>query len=456
MRRLIVAALLALVAWAPARAVDLSPITNAMAASPTAWTQLSANTFISQQPAVADKNSTGFESTASVTGAWSSVAWDSLRGQLVLGLGGGHGNYSGNESYLWQAATLSWARASLPSKVVAVNVSGSNVFMPVDGASNAPGSAHTYDGQVYLPVMDRVLVLPGPTFNWAGGPVHPDGSAAGPYLWNPALADPSKVGGTTGSAVNPAVIGGQMWTNLNVPQTITGWFGTVGLNGVDRVSAAAVVGGVDHVYYTGVAAGNQWLMDYVPSTGALTALAANGSSQAIYGSAGLDPARNWFVGPNQAGTGFAGYDITAGVGFDITLAGGGPSFSSLLTAGVDFLGVADAFMVWDGAGKVLKLTAPASGVRADAWTLALVTDGTGGPIPAGMNVSGVRGKFVCIDDIGGCLGIDGDANGMVWAVSVIPVPEPGTAAMWAAGLAVVGWIGRRRLAANDERMQRSA
>src|SRR5689334_6055160 len=49
---------------------------------------------------------------------WSSFAWDSNRGDLII-YGGGHANYPGNDVYRWHSSNLQWERASLPSEITA-------------------------------------------------------------------------------------------------------------------------------------------------------------------------------------------------------------------------------------------------------------------------------------------------------------------------------------------------
>src|SRR5262245_14988133 len=58
----------------------------------------------------------GFDDPRRIISAWSSMAWDSNRRQLII-WGGGHGDYAGNDVYRFDAATLSWQRSSLPSAV---------------------------------------------------------------------------------------------------------------------------------------------------------------------------------------------------------------------------------------------------------------------------------------------------------------------------------------------------
>src|SRR5690606_8992200 len=89
--------------------------------------------------------------------AWSSFAWDSNRGELIL-YGGGHANYRGNDVYIWRGSTRMWERAALPSEMKRDPLGNWNA---IDSADAAPASAHTYDNNVFLPILDRMLVLGG-------------------------------------------------------------------------------------------------------------------------------------------------------------------------------------------------------------------------------------------------------------------------------------------------------
>lgn len=158
-----------------------------------------------------------------IISAWGSFAWDSNRGDLII-YGGGHANYSGNDVYRWRARTLKWERAALPSETQFI---GSNTWTAIDGADAAPTSAHTYDNAVFLPIADRYLNFGGAVYNSGSPYVRPseaDPSVlryTGPYLFDPAKADPNKVGGTTGSHVKrvapyPEIVGGEMWQNRDI------------------------------------------------------------------------------------------------------------------------------------------------------------------------------------------------------------------------------------------------
>ncbi len=122
--------------------------------------------------------------------AWSSFAWDSNRGDLLL-YGGGHANYSGNDVYRWRGTTQEWERASLPSEIIQDDLGN---WKAIDGVYAAPSSAHTYDNNVFLPLADRFVVFGGAAYN-NGGPYirqinSTTGQKTGPYFFDPAKSDP--------------------------------------------------------------------------------------------------------------------------------------------------------------------------------------------------------------------------------------------------------------------------
>lgn len=122
------------------------PIPQAIQAAPqNSWIRLNNNLF---SDAWAPDGLT-YYNTKAVIEVWSSFAWDSARGNLIL-WGGGHANYAGNEVYLWNSSSSLWGRGSLSSMAVAdPNVAAR--FETVDGPMHSPISMHTYDGNIYLP-----------------------------------------------------------------------------------------------------------------------------------------------------------------------------------------------------------------------------------------------------------------------------------------------------------------
>lgn len=198
-------------------------------------------------------------SPSKLISAWSSMAWDPNLGDLWL-FGGGHANYSGNDVYRWRGTTRLWERASLPSEV---NQDDRGTWKTVDGQDNAPIGAHTYDNNMFLPIINRFLVFGGAAFNNGGAWMRQvdaiTSRRTGPYLFDPSKADANKVGGSTGSQVKrvnpyPDTLGGNMWQNrdiyVNLPATtklpgqhVNGCSGYAVENGKDTVYVAATFGG---------------------------------------------------------------------------------------------------------------------------------------------------------------------------------------------------------------------
>lgn len=216
-------------------------LSSLLAATPEGgWVEASTNPFSDAWPKGADAVPLTLGAPPAIINAWSSFAWDSKRGDLML-WGGGHANYAGNEMYLWDGATGAWERGSLPSKV---DTSGLII------GGTAPQSSHTYDNNVYLPINDMFLTFGGAA-SPTGGPFQTkDGSdvrRAGPYLWDPNRADPNKLGGTTDTG----------WNTANAPQNGNMWIDRHGqFTGVEPQSyvngttATRTENGQDVVYFT--------------------------------------------------------------------------------------------------------------------------------------------------------------------------------------------------------------
>lgn len=139
--------------------------------------------------------------------AWSGFAWDRNRSRLYI-WGGGHANTSGNEVYIWDAKTRLWSLGCYPSDVLAVT-GGETGHDTVDGWRYSPISSHTYSGNSYLPIIDRLVSFGGAAHSSGGGYVkrEPPGSTpsvggVGHYRGQPALLGKGFVGGLPGS--NPA------------------------------------------------------------------------------------------------------------------------------------------------------------------------------------------------------------------------------------------------------------
>jgi len=423
------------------------------------WAQLSINKFSDAWPDLADRpfNDGGYSNTGSIIPAWSGFAWDSKRAEVLL-FGGGHANYAGNEVYRWSAATRTWERGSLPSDVILVP----GTYIAKDGALNAPLSAHTYDNNNYLAVADRFLVLGGAVFNSGGGFRLPDGNGGtvgtGPYFWDPSKADPNKVGGTTGSGVDPTTLGGQMWENRQVPGMADRGF-------ANSTSAAVIEGGRDVVYFTSAGGGstNQNLYRYVVNdvnnasadTVERVGIWSGGSDPS--GAGAYDPESRLYVASGDATRPFQVWDLDNAGLFNsnqtvtpVVNGINGASFEAGAKWGMDWDPVRKEFVLWSGGGDVWTLDAPAAGTIAGQWTLTQITEGDdflGSALPPPEIQNFVRGKWKYASNLDAFVGLEGAQDGNIWIYKPMgwtnPVPEPSTWAMLGAGLAMLMFSARR-------------
>ena len=367
--------------------------------------------------------------SAGIVYAWSSFAWDSNRGDLIF-WGGGHANYSGNEIYRWKGATQTWERDSLPSylqqspvySAIQPYIPFGDIASPYDGSLYAPVSAHTYDNQLYLPVADRFVTFGGGGFE-TGGPFLKQivtGAGinglfqTGPYFFNPALADGTKVGGITGSGVDPTVLGGNMWQNRDIyfdsngipkspslldeanPETVIGttptgypYAGSLYENGDALVHVNGTTDYVfrnqqESIYFTASPAGggtsqNLYILTLTnynnPALDVFEAVGIDWRGAGGQGAGAYDPVHNLYI--KTVGSDFGGrqpwftfWDLNpAGPG--TTNTGPGPGnenvevhlntgnfptgFSELGQYGFEYDHVRNQFLLWNGVGQVLSL-----------------------------------------------------------------------------------------------------
>jgi hypothetical protein len=97
--------------------------------------------------------------SANVIGPWCSGAMDTKRDRLIV-WGGGHGDYVGNEIYVFDLNTLAWERLNDPSDPPAVEVP--------HAPDGGPCSRHTYEYIDYVPNIDRFCSFGGSGF-WQSG-----------------------------------------------------------------------------------------------------------------------------------------------------------------------------------------------------------------------------------------------------------------------------------------------
>jgi hypothetical protein len=417
------------------------PLLDEIAAMPAgSWKRVGVNSYgDAWAPAsLRPLNGVSNPTPAKIIGAWSGFAWDSRRGDLIL-YGGGHANYSGNDVYRWRAASLAWERAALPSEIVEVHAT--NAYMAIDGADAAPASAHTYDNNVYLPLLDRFLTFGGALYNTGGNYLRPDealpGQArrTGPYLFDPARADPMKVGGSTGSHVKrvepfPWITGGNMWHNRDHARTLAGV--AQPSKHVSGCTAYAEEDGVD-VVYVGATRGsgsNPDLYRYSfpdlanPALDRVAHVGVFWNGTGGQTTCGLDPVRRLFVRTGTNNSPFVYWDLTApGIkNRDARVASNASigAFSSWLVGsgryaddcGLDFDPVDRSFALWCGGPEVWRLRPPAQNVP-EGWVVTQAA--VSGPAAPGTAVgTGVLGKWKYVPGFDVFVALHDSTAGNVW------------------------------------------
>ncbi|MFP5407696.1 MAG: hypothetical protein ACLGGY_00210 [Gammaproteobacteria bacterium] len=429
-----------------------------------------------------------------IIGAWSGFGWDSQRSSLII-YGGGHANYGGNDVYSWNANTQLWARASLPSRIQA---DANGEFFTVDGPMHAPISAHTYDNDLYLKVSDRYITFGGAA--WGSGPyIKPVGSGyvrTGPYLFDLAKADGNKVGGLSGSGVDPTIAGGQMWENRDAVS------GSVRLKSFNSgVSGYAIENGKDVVYVQARAGGTRGeLYRYTindPNDSTFDTwekVGKNVSTTSPQGSGTYAPDFNLFMRTGTSADPFMLWDLSQAGSTNgevwlrpTDLTNGRFSYADITRMGLDYDPLNQRFLIWGGGTDVYALTHDDSSPWSTGWTLSLLNEGDAtGP---GVNEygRGILGKWQYAAELGVFVGLKNPTDGEVWfykpgeATEALPayvtdlplntgdfrlnvadasvfasdltapaaVPEPSLVAMLVAGLPLLWWTScrSRRLAA---------
>ncbi len=110
----------------------------------------------------------GYGSPDAITMAWNSGAFDPKRNRFYV-LGGGHADYSGNEVYQFDLATLKWSRLTEPTPWASVphfkkGQAASDIY-----ADGRPASVHTYGMVQYLPTVDALWLQGGSRWHDGNG-----------------------------------------------------------------------------------------------------------------------------------------------------------------------------------------------------------------------------------------------------------------------------------------------
>jgi chitodextrinase len=426
----------------PAGAQDLQRMKALLdSVTPGSWVQVNVNSFSSAFPVGSSAvPSSGISDPGAIVRAWSSFTWDSNRGNLLL-FGGGHYNYLGNEIYVLNGSTGAWTLGSLPSAVFAPD------YMVTD--NSAPQSAHTYDNNVFLQVNDRFMTFGGATHPYGGifrAPIDGVVTRTGPWMWNPSLANPSKVGGSSGSGYDPSVAGGMMWTDRRLSQS-----GATLASHINGTTAYRTEDGRDVVYVTSDGGQSGLPKLYRYTVGNL----ANGESDqiewigrstgpaSVEGAGTIDTARNLYVRTNGVPanatdllvwklTGASSTYNALAFGVDLVKEDGSP-LSLSNGAGLDYDEILDQYVAWDGTQGgtvyVFRAETDAAGNLLPQWHATTVNSQTLAQ-PTGKFVWGVFGKWKYIKQLGAYLALDeyntaiGDAGVWLYKPPVLPGAQP--------------------------------
>jgi hypothetical protein len=357
---------------------------------------------------------------------WSSFAWDSKRGDVIL-YGGGHANYPGNDVYRWRGATRQWERASLPSEITHDDLGN---WIAIDGVDAAPSSAHTYDNNVYLPIVDRFLTFGGAAYNNGGAyKRHVDANTSwdtGPYLFDPSKADGNKVGGITGSHVQrevpfPEIVGGNMWENRDIYVNIPGNPPLPG-SFVNGATAYAEVNAIDVVYVSARRGGSTALDLYKYTINDIHGPAQDTWEQVgrffhsfgDQGNGAYDPVLNIFV--RTGGNQFTYWDLNTP----------GPTNNNVLFTpedltrefvltrlhGMDYDPVRHQYALWDGSGVVWMMKPPEM-VSATGWSVTKQPS-PASEVPNGDTGTGILGKWKYIPNLDAFIGLQDPNQGNIW------------------------------------------
>lgn len=450
-----------------AKAADLTYLQSLLDATPAGgWVQASTATFATAWPTGADLPPPLPSGPRAVAYAWSGVGWDSQRGNLLL-FGGGHANYVGNEVYVWHGSDGTWSLGSLPSRVD--TSSGLGYVM----GNDAPQSSHTYQTNIYVPVNDRFVVFGGASWNTGNSLANANGRT-GAWWWDPALADPTKVGGGDGTGWNATRLGSGAWQVRPYDPWVGGNPSSMTPNYIYGTTASRIEGGHDVIYLTmdQNASGFPKLYRYelgsasTPDTWQTVGVTA--SSYLSSGAATIDTTRGlfvrtamrsgatylsdlavWDLSKNNAANPNANRETSIQLQ-DTT----GAAWDTNFATSIDYDAANDQYVMWDSRNRgTVWVTKPeylGNGSLDPVWTVVRM-DSTSATQPVGGHSDGVLGKWEYVEELGAFVAMDSynfstdDAAIWLYKPLAAAVPEPHVWQAMLSGLLLLGWLMRRRL-----------
>ncbi len=429
-------------------AEDLSGIQSIISNAPeNSWIKVNINNFSDVWVPEELRNPIpSYSGPSGVIRAWSSFAWDSNRGDLLL-FGGGHANYAGNEVYRWRGSTQEWELASLPSKVVG----------PSNLTEGAPQSSHTYDNSVFLPIADRFMTLGGAAYQSGNYFVakNADGTLrrTGPYFFDPSKADPNKVGGGDGTGVDPNSPGGNMWENRDI-YAKPGFMPNRAPGSVEGTTDYALIDGKETIFISGVDGGGSeqrlsslTITDYNdPSLDVWQDLGVNFYGSGGKGAGAYDPINKIYIKTYGAANQFTFWDLAnPGLGNRNVLVNAEvpANFNMAGQYGFEYDPDRNRFLLWGGGDEVFQLNVGEK--NGTNWVVSQLFPSLTGGMPAETVETGVLGKWHYAPDLGVFVGLEGPSEGNVWFYKPAAVPLPGGLALMLSGMGFLMMSARRKI-----------
>lgn len=424
------------------------------AAAAGTWVKANVNNFVDAWP-IEGLRPAG-SSTRKIIGAWASFGWDTRNHRLIL-FGGGHGNTDESTVYQWSAVSRQWSVAYYAQGKFQVDDYPS--FEPTGRILNSPLSAHTYDNQLYLPVLD-VFYTPGGASVGNGGSwalydlavpyPHPKVRNIPVFLCDMALAGQGFVGGLSGTnrkelAVTYDIAGARAWKardwGLYNPAVLTSW-GSV----INCAAATRVENGCDVVYQmrrpAGATSKSLRRVEFVDSNAANDIVTIVGSPRDINSSvvsSALHNGLNCFVTSQKSSTvPFVFWDldyaapsgnVTYPVAASALIGPGAAEFLAATNAtggpqSIEYDPLRDRLVSWGFGGKVFGISVPEGDpVPNTGWyveVLGDVADPASRPMTysettaADGTASPICGKWRYASDLDVFIALNHNTNGNVW------------------------------------------
>jgi len=336
-----------------ARIVELSGGTiNAIdAMAPGTWLEVTGSNLSAVYP---DPVPAG--DPASIMTTWSGGAYDTTRNRLLV-MGGGHGDYAGNEVYAFDIDSLSWSRITEPSFA-----GGAGTYSGLQ-SDDTPASFHSYNSLCYLESIDTLMSFGVQGINPTGlsYPVSP-GLDLSTLTWDGTKTllpfNPGDAGTIT--AYDPSTGNAYVWVGNNNNAKLQRY------NSLD----------------------NTWT-----DIGGPTLYVEN------YTTAAIDPVRQMMVSTGSS-HGLVSCDLTSGIRTKRTATGDAfPEYAQ--APGFIFNPVREKFVLWNGGVNLYE-------IDPDTWVCTQVTINPSNTVtPTTKQPNGTYGRFQYIPSKQAYIGVNG-------------------------------------------------